>query len=190
MGGNTNLFRGRLTETAHSRRANSLRVKQGRSRVVMVAVPLALLLAMFATKTQAVSPRQKARSASSVGLQVMPVQRRLMVVQATAPYGDVGLRSGDQIVAVNSRRVSTEAALMNRLSSSGRQGTSITIARNGSLYFLNAPPFVNPAPAPSGEGAFVNLSFMVMTSQGAMHRDAAARLGLSGTPISGSPEGP
>jgi ribosomal protein S8 len=34
----------------------------------------------------------------------------------------------------------------------------------------------------------MNPALMVMTSQGIMHRDAAARLGLPGTPISGAPE--
>jgi len=42
-----------------------------------------------------------------------------------------------------------------------------------------SPPMSNPM-SPAG---WMNPSQMVQTSQGVMHRDAAARLGLPGTPI-------
>jgi len=145
-----------------------------RNLIANVAIPLALLLAMIATTVQAAPRGQKPASASSLGLSLITVHDRLMVVKVTAPQGPNGLRAGDQIVAVNRRRVATEAAFMNRLTmtNSATPATSISVARNGKVQIMTAP----------GAG-WMNPALMVYTSQGVMHRDAAARLGLAGTPF-------
>jgi predicted metalloprotease with PDZ domain len=145
-----------------------------RTLVANVAIPLALLLEMIATTVQAAPRGQQSARASSLGLTLITVHERLMVVKVTALQGPNGLRAGDQIVAVNRRRVATQAAFMNRLTmtNGGTPTTSISVARNGKVQIMNVP----------GAG-WINPALMVRTSQGVMHKDAAARLGLAGTPF-------
>lgn len=182
MGRKTDILKVRIQETVNGRLADSLRVKQNniRSLVAKVTIPVALLLVLIATSAQADPHGQKAKNAPNL----RPFHGRLMVVGVTPSYGHLGLRAADQIAAVNGRRVSTEAAFLNRLTmtKNGTQAASIAVVRNGRFQILNVP-------IPLG-GGFMNPNLMVMTSQGVMHRDAAARLGLIGTPITGSPEGP
>lgn len=183
MGRKTDMGQIRFEDAANWQRADHLRVKQKslRNLIAYVTTPLALLLVLSTTSVQAALRGQKVTTAAS-SLRVF--HGRLTVVRLTVPSGHMGLRAGDQIIAVNGRRVSTEAAFMNRLmmTRSSTQAASIAVSRNGRLQILNVPSSL-------GSG-FMNPDLMVMTSQGVMHRDAAARLGLAGTPITGSPEGP
>jgi hypothetical protein len=115
------------------------------------------------------------------------------VFQVTSPAPIADLRVADQITAVNGHRVATTPALLNRLAATGNSG-KLTIVRNGRRETVtagttsNAPP-TNATRGPvSPRGGLINPSQMVITSQGVMHKAAAARLGLSGTPYSGAPE--
>jgi S1-C subfamily serine protease len=139
---------------------------------------LSLILTMPVPKSQAASPGKKAKSAASLGLLVNVVDDRVVVAGSTTQALPLGLRVGDRIVAVNGRRVSSEAAFMNRLATAprGKQAPSIVIVRNNKTQTL------------STSGGWMSPSQMVLTSQGAMHKDAAARLGLPGTPIEGTEE--
>jgi len=156
-----------------------------------VAVPL--LLALSVATAQA-APRQfQSSSAAQLGLSLGTSQGGLFV--RSAGMTNLGLRVGDQIVAVNGRRVSTEAAFMNRLTASKTgQGATISVVRNGRIQILTVPAMGGGqgtfSRTASAGGGFMNPAFMVMTSQGVMHRDVAARLGLPGTPITGTPEWP
>jgi predicted metalloprotease with PDZ domain len=193
MGGKTNTVEGQFKEAANRRLDECLRVKPKniRNLVANVIVHMALLPVIIATGAQAAPRGKKAMNASSLGLLLTTGHDRLMVVGVAAPTGPLGLLAGDQIVAVNGRRVSTEAAFMNRLTGTrnGTQATSITVARNGRLQVMNAPPppaggRMSPSLAGSpSSGGFLNPNQMVRTSQGVMHRDAAARLGLPSTPF-------
>ncbi|MEX2175872.1 MAG: hypothetical protein WD872_16025 [Pirellulaceae bacterium] len=144
-------------------------LKQTITKVVTsFTLPATLLVALCATPIEA-APRK-------------PVKAQ----------ANVGLRADGRIVAVNGVRVSSEAALRNRIKMSGGNA-KITVARNGRLQTFSAPaPQANQRAASRTSGGFgiINPALMVMTSQGVMHRDAAARLGLPGTPISGTPEWP
>src|SRR5262245_227158 len=147
----------------------------------ILLAPLALSLVPMATSAQAEPPRGVA-TAANWGLSVAPAKNRLVVVGSTAPNSPLGLKAGDQIVAVNGRRVATETAFVNRLS----QATNIAIVRDGRTQIIGAPVVArtnpNQAGVPSSVG-WMNPALMVRTSQGVMHRDAAARLGLAGTPL-------
>lgn len=178
----TDILKVQIQEAGPERLKDSSRAKQNRIRslIANVTIPVALLLVLIATSAQADPHGAKAKNASNL----RTFHGRLIVVGVTPSYGHIGLRAGDQIVAVNGRRVSTEAAFMNRLTMprSGTQATSIMVARNGTVQLLNVPTLLG--------GGIINPNLMVMTSQGVMHKDTAARLGLVGTPITGSPEGP
>jgi hypothetical protein len=161
------------------------------SAAAQMVIPLAMMGIMLSPNFA--SAAGGSASAASVGLHVNSVNGRLMVVGVNSPSHPWGVRAGDQIVAVNGRKVSSEAAFMNRLSA--KSTPSLVIARNNRLHNLNvsAPQIaarVGASPAGRGRGGgFMNPDLMVMTSQGVMHKEAAERLGLPGTPIEGSPEG-
>lgn len=142
------------------------------------AALLSLILTMPDLNSQAASPGQKAKSATSLGLLVNVVDDGLVVAGSTTQTPPLGLRVGDRIVAVNGRRVSTEVAFMNRLATAprGKQAPSIVVVRNNRLQTL------------STSTGWLNPDLVVLTSQGAMHKDAAERLGLPGTPIEGTEE--
>ena len=160
----------------------------------IVALPLALLFAVPAPNTEAATRRQNTATAASMGLMLNSVNGQLMVVGVTSNF--LGLRAGDQIVAVNGRRVSTEAAFMSRLAIETKT-PNLVIARNNRLQTVGLGTQVSAgatvstrgsvSPAARG-GGFMNPDLMVMTSQGVMNKEAAKRLGLEGTPINGSPE--
>jgi hypothetical protein len=162
-----------------------------------VAIAAVLVLpAVFVPRLEAATGRTSLSSAANLGLYVSTINRRLMVIGVTGTYANLGVRFGDQIVAVNGRRVAAEAAFLNRLTMAKRGSASVTltIARNGRLRTLNVPA-ISAAPRSTRSGGgfgggFMNPDLMVMTSQGVMHRDAAERLGLPGTPITGTPEWP
>jgi len=129
-----------------------------------------LALAVTATNLPAAPPGPAAPRAASLGLNLATVRNRLLVTQAM-PGAALGLRAGDEIVAVEGRRVATEAAFMNRLAAANNGGApTVAFVRGGRLQVVSPAGWMNP-------------SQMVQTSQGVMHRDAAARLGLPGTPI-------
>jgi len=131
-----------------------------------------------ATSQAFAAPR--GQSATSLGVTLNDAGDQLVVVATTSNY--LGLQVGDRIVAVNGRRVSTEAAFVNRLGiANGNQGPSIVIARNNQLQTLNVR-------ARQNSGGWLNPDRMVITSQGAMHVEAAERLGLPGTPFPGTEE--
>jgi len=161
-----------------------------------VALATVLMLAApCVPRLEAATGRSSLSSAAHLGLYVSTINRRLMVIGVTGTYANLGVRFGDQIVAVNGRRVAAEAAFLNRLAMAKRGSASVTltIARNGRLQNLNVPVTTAPVSTRSAGGfggGFMNPDLMVMTSQGVMHRDAAERLGLPGTPITGSQEWP
>jgi len=152
---------------------------------------LTTVFVLFAATAQAVPPGMAIRNA---GLQLQLDRNRLFVVNA--PLGILGLQAGDQIVAVNGGRVATEVAFNNRLKAGQRGGKlTITVIRNGKLQTTNSvPPLSTAAAGQSGthtaaNTGWMNASLMVKTSQGVMHRDAAARLGLTGEPLGASSGG-
>jgi membrane-associated protease RseP (regulator of RpoE activity) len=138
-------------------------------------------------------------SAASLGVVLAPGPQGLVVAGETSAATYAGLRVGDRITAVNGQRVATEAAFLNRLAMSGGAAT-IVVIRNGTVQTLGTPPAratsttttaaAARVPAPRGFAAsgLINPSQMVITSQGVMHKDLAARLGLPGIPFTGSPE--
>ena len=162
-----------------------------------VALTAVLMLAAPSVpRLEAATGRASLSNATNLGLYVSTINRRLMVIGVTGTYANLGVRFGDQIVAVNGRRVAAEAAFLNRLTMAKRGSASVTltIARNGRLQTVNVPA-ITAAPRSTRSaggfgGGFMNPDLMVMTSQGVMHRDAAERLGLPGTPITGTPEWP
>ncbi len=155
---------------------------------------MALLLITSAMSVQAAPPGHKATIAPSLRL----FHGRLTVVDVTAPDGHIGLRNGDQIIAVNGQRVSTEAAFRKRLSMTrnGPRDVRITINRNQLRDVLSVP--ASPGNGPrnrsqannASRSGFINPDLLVVTSQGVMHRETAERLGLPYTPFVGSPEYP
>jgi hypothetical protein len=151
-----------------------------------------LLVPLTVPSLQAATGRAGLTSASSLGLYVSTINRRLMVIGVTGAFANLGVRFGDQIVAVNGRRVAAEAAFLNRLTMAkrGSPSVTITVVRNGRLQNLKVPVMI-PAPRSNRMSrGIMDPSQMVKTSQGVMHRDAAERLGLPGTPITGTPEWP
>ena len=155
-----------------------------------ILMPMTLLMITPGAAT-ANSFRATITSASNLGLTLTTMQRRLMVLSSTGMYAQLGVRAGDQIVAVNGQRVSAEAAFLNRLAMARRGSSTVTltVARNGGLFQMNVPALVTIARADStatasARGAgWMNPDLMVRTSQGVMHRDAAARLGLPSEPF-------
>jgi predicted metalloprotease with PDZ domain len=132
-------------------------------------------------------------TAASLGVVLVSGPQGLIVSGLTAPSAYANLRVGDRITAVNGQRVATEAAFLNRLAVTG-SGATIMVIRNGSvqtLTILSPRPSGLPRRGPavaSSAGGLINPSQMVITSQGVMHKDVAARLGLPGVPFTGSPE--
>jgi S1-C subfamily serine protease len=101
-----------------------------------VAIAAVLVLpAVFVPRLEAATGRTSLSSAANLGLYVSTINRRLMVIGVTGTYANLGVRFGDQIVAVNGRRVAAEAAFLNRLTMAKRGSASVTltIARNGRL---------------------------------------------------------
>jgi PDZ domain len=159
--------------------------------VICLALPLMLCLG----SVHASSRRSLLNSTANLGVDVATTPRGLFVFQVTSGAPIADLRVADLITAVNGRRVETPAALLNRLAATGNSGT-LTIIRNGQREIVRAgtaaAPQVNSPTAgrrvvPPG-GGFINPSQMVITSQGVMHKAAAARLGLAGTPFGGAAE--
>lgn len=156
-------------------------------RLVMFSLGLLALAVSAATAAGQSAPRPIAFA---------PHPNRLIVARVDLSAANLGLRIGDQVTAVGGRRVSTPVAFWNRISSS--PSTTVMVLRNGRSKSLAVG---QPAPAASGlaahrtlpavqatsgQNGWANLSLLVMTSQGVMHRDAAARLGLAGTPLPAS----
>jgi ribosomal protein S8 len=148
-----------------------------------IGLPLALVT-WITVSAQAAAPP----AAASLGLNLTNVNGHLTVAAASAPLGTLVLRTGDVIVAVNGHWVASEAAFVNLLTQAkgSGHGVNITLVRNGTSQVVSAVPPSRSLPNRSG---FLNPDLIVMTSQGAMHRDAAARRGLPvTTPITGTPE--
>ncbi len=144
---------------------------------------LALSLAVRVPSAQAVGPA--ANTPTDLGAIFVTVPQGLFVRQLTSSTPYAGLRFADHITAINGRRVETEAAFLNHLALS--RGSVITVVRNGRVQTLNASPTTSITTTRPG-GGIINPSDFVRTSRGVMHKDAARRLGLSGTPIDGTPE--
>lgn len=157
---------------------------------VTAIVTVPLLLALSMDTSQAAPGQFQSSGAAQLGLSFGTSQGGLFV--RSAGMTNLGLRAGDQIIAVNGRRVATEAAFMNRLtlSKSGARGVTISVVRNSRIQILTVPAGGGTFTGTTTAGGFMNPALMVMTSQGVMHRDTAARLGLPGTPITGTPEWP
>jgi hypothetical protein len=131
---------------------------------------VALMLSVGAHRVQAAGP--------NLGVTLITTPQGLFVRQQTSPTPFANLHFADQITSVNGRRVDTEAAFMAQLMKSNGSAT-LTVLRGGRVQTLGVRPVAR---------GIINPADIVMTSQGAMHKDAARRLGLSGTPISGTPE--
>jgi len=163
--------------------------------LVLKSISVVMAFMVCIGSLQASSRRSLLNSTANLGVEVATTPRGLFVFQVTSAAPIADLRVADLITAVNGRRVQTPAALLNRLAATGNSGT-LTIVRNGQREIVSAgtpaDPKVNsgsPARRPVAPGGgFINPSQMVITSQGVMHKAAAARLGLSGTPFSGAPE--
>lgn len=141
--------------------------------------------------------------ATAYGVVLLSNQDRLVVARVTGPLASFGLRAGDQIVAVDGRRVTTERAFVARLTAGSRSatGADILVGRNGQTFHVNTrqniavaaaakSPRVQAAPrvqtsATATGGGFLNPDNMVLTNDGRiLHKDVAARLGLEGRPLS------
>jgi len=146
--------------------------------IARLAITVMILVLGLATGQALAAPR--GQSATSLGVTLNTAGDQMVVVATTSNL--LGLQVGDRIVAVNGRRVSTEAAFVNRLKiASGNQSPTIIVARNNQLQTLSVR-------ARQSTGGWMNPDLMVLTSQGVMHVEAAERLGLPGTPIHGTEE--
>lgn len=138
--------------------------------------------------------RQTVR-ATDLGVWLVAQQDGLTVARTTDPLANLGLRSGDQIVAVNGRRVATERAFVGRVVAAinsgatadilvARQGTAVLIGASGSGQAATTSPAAphqasQSAPAGAAHNGFLNPDNMVITKDGRiMHKAAAARLGV------------
>jgi ribosomal protein S8 len=163
-------------------------VKSKWQLAAMISLSLALSTSITGVDAQAASP-----PAASIGLSLTTIGGRLVVVAARDPLGTIVLKTGDMIVAVNGQSVNTEASFMNLLTRARaeRRGVNITVSRNGITQVAHVAP-ANRTTAnrsiPVSASGIMNPDLMVMTSRGVMHRDAARRVGLEGTPVTGTPD--
>jgi hypothetical protein len=164
-------------------------------------------LAMFSEgQTHAAPGSDAIVRPTNLGVTLANTPQGLFVADVTSASPFAGLRMADRITAVNGRRVPTSTAFLNRLAATRFSG-HITVIRDGQRQTLAVGGVADPsaaalaATAPANaitntRSSVVNPANLVITSQGVMHRDAAARLGLSGTPFpttqfpAGIPTGP
>src|SRR5262245_45142336 len=80
-------------------------------------------------------------TAAQFGVLLASNQQGLTVARVGGLFATFGLRAGDQIVAVNGRRVTTERAFVGRLmaGNGGGTGANILVARNGQMLQIAAP---------------------------------------------------
>lgn len=140
------------------------------AKMTGIAIALAVVSSWCGHCAQAAGP--------ALGVVFVTTPRGLFVRQVTSTTPFANLRVADEITAVNGRRVETEAAFTVGMARSNGAAT-IMVRRNGRVQAIKVG---------AGSNGKLNPSFMVMTSQGVMHRDAAIRLGLVGTPIHGTQE--
>jgi hypothetical protein len=190
----THIIRSQLNNVGNSRVVNSATVKQASIPHLLAAITpaLALVMALIATTAQAAPRGPVSQGAAGLGVVLGNAQGRLVVVRLTAPQTLIGLRAGDQIIAVDGHQVSTEAAFMQRLSAArpSVSGTTVTLTRNGVRQNVNVTAAPGRPTSRVHISGFADPTQLVLTSQGVMHRETAARLGLPGVPISGTPEWP
>lgn len=166
------------------------------------------LLTVSAASTILAGEGYRSVSASAYGIVLMPNQDRLVVARVTGPFASFGLRTGDQIVAVDGRRVTTERAFVARLVAGNRSasGADILVGRNGQAIHVNSRQYIaagggvtstssssatdvarSAPPTATSRSGFINPANMVITKDGrVMHKDVAARLGLESRPFEGS----
>jgi predicted metalloprotease with PDZ domain len=135
---------------------------------------------------------QIAALAANVGLSLTSNRNGLVVTGVGQTAASAGFRVGDLVVAVNGQRVSTPRAFWARIAAN--QGGNVAVYRSGGLQMLTLQAAASGQTAAAGRaapttrsGGILNISQMVLTSQGIMHREAAIRLGLPYTPIPGAP---
>jgi len=159
--------------------------------LTIVGVATCGLFAVAAHAQQGAAGRTT--NATSFGILLAANPNGLYVAQVQGPWAQFGLQAGDQIVAVNGRRVATERALVGRLSAStATGGATIVVARGGNTHQITATAATGGTSGLAAQnsvqrgGGFLNPANMVITSDGRiMHKAVAARLGLESRPLSG-----
>jgi hypothetical protein len=154
----------------------------------------AWMLSGECSRASAQSGAQRPATAAQFGVTLVNHPNGLFVGSASGRLATAGLRAGDEIVAVNGRRVASERAFVGRMTSSGNAGANIVVARNGQTLNISSGVTASArggqaakGTATARGGGWLNPNNMVITSDGRiMHKAAAARLGLSGRPLEGA----
>jgi membrane-associated protease RseP (regulator of RpoE activity) len=133
-------------------------------------------------------------SAADFGVLLVTNQKGMFVAQVVGPLAAAGLKRGDEIVAVNGRRVASERAFVGRLTAGA--GANLTVSRQNDTLTISAPVSMTGRPtaatsagaastsAAIGGSGIINPANMVVTADGRiMHKAVAARLGLPSRPL-------
>ncbi len=121
-------------------------------------------------------------SAVSFGIPTTSIQPRVGPLTQGMPAQRAGIQSGDLIVAVNGRKVTSGDALVNLIHSSLGKQLAITYARDGSQNTARVTPVHCPAPQKPTQGC---IGFLPISSyeRGSLH-DALAQTGADFVAIS------